>query len=237
MNGAAAAKGRLAPPRLPPERVAYWYFRLNGFLQIENFVVHPKLYGGQRTDADLIGVRFPFRAERLIDNPDDLMEDHVERLHLLNDRADIVIAEIKTGRCALNGPWTNEENQNIHRVLAAIGSLPTEVIDDAANALYAAATFDQPDHARVRLILVGREPDPAIAEKYAGITQLTWAEVLSFIWQRFHRYSRQKAQVDQWDHVGRCLKNLVKRNNNADDFVSAVCDLMGVQTNKLEAGE
>jgi hypothetical protein len=236
MNEATASKGHQLPPRLPPERVAYWYFRLNGFLQIENFVVHPKLYGGQRTDADLIGVRFPFRAERLIDNPEDLMEDDAARLHLLNDRADIVIAEIKTGRCALNGPWTNEENQNIHRVLAAIGSLPADVIDEAANALYAAASFDQPDHPRIRLILVGRESNSAIAEKYAGITQLTWADVLSFIWQRFHRYIRQKAQVDQWDHVGRGLKDLVRRNDEGE-FIATVCDLMGVRTNKPEAAE
>lgn len=236
MSMAAEPGGRAPPPRMPPERVAYWYFRLNGFLQIENFVVHPKLYGGQRTDADLIGVRFPYRAERLIDNPDDLMEDDFERLHPLNDRADIVIAEIKTGRCALNGPWTNEENQNINRVLAAIGSLPADMIDEAANALYAAASFDQPDHPRIRLVLVGRESDSAIAEKYAGITQLTWAEVLSFIWQRFHRYSRQKAQVDQWDHVGRCLKDLVRRNDEGE-FVATVCNLMGVRPNKPEPAE
>lgn len=36
------------PPLLMPEEVAYWYFRLNGFLQIENFVVHPTGGGGQR---------------------------------------------------------------------------------------------------------------------------------------------------------------------------------------------
>ncbi|MCC7393791.1 MAG: hypothetical protein IT553_02930 [Sphingomonadaceae bacterium] len=236
MNEAAASTKRSPTVRLPTERVAYWYFRLNGFLQIENFVVHPKLYGGQRTDADLIGVRFPYRAERLIDNPNDLMEDDCERLQLLNDRTDIVIAEIKTGRCALNGPWTNEDNQNIHRVLAAIGSLPADVIDEAANALYAAAKFDQPNHPRIRLMLVGREPDPTVAEKYTCITQLAWAEVVSFIWHRFDRYRRQKAQVDQWDCVGRRLMNLAKRKNK-DDFVSAVCDLMGVRTNNPESAK
>jgi len=27
--------------RIDPEDLAYWYFRLNGFLAIKNFVVHP----------------------------------------------------------------------------------------------------------------------------------------------------------------------------------------------------
>lgn len=55
--------------RLDPEKVAYWYFRLNGYFQIENFVVHPERRGAQRTDADLLAVRFPYRAERLFDDP------------------------------------------------------------------------------------------------------------------------------------------------------------------------
>ncbi len=54
-----------SPPCLSAEKVAYWYFRLNGFLQIENFVVHPSSRGSQYTDADLLAVRFPYRAERL----------------------------------------------------------------------------------------------------------------------------------------------------------------------------
>jgi hypothetical protein len=51
---------------LDPEKVAYWYLRLNGFFQIENFVVHPERRGGQRTDADLLAIRLPFRAERVL---------------------------------------------------------------------------------------------------------------------------------------------------------------------------
>jgi hypothetical protein len=46
--------------RLSCEKVAYWYLRLNGFLQIENFYVHPAGRGGARTDADLLAVRFPY---------------------------------------------------------------------------------------------------------------------------------------------------------------------------------
>jgi hypothetical protein len=45
------------------EEIAYWYFRLNGFLTIPSFVLYPVQRGPQRTDADLLGVRFPHRGE------------------------------------------------------------------------------------------------------------------------------------------------------------------------------
>jgi hypothetical protein len=107
---------------LDPEKVAYWYFRLNGFLQIENFVVHPERRGSQRTDADLLAVRFPRRAERLFDDPNDIMADDEQGLRLSHDWIDVVIAEVKTNQpCTLNGPWTQPDHQNVPRVLAAIG--------------------------------------------------------------------------------------------------------------------
>jgi hypothetical protein len=41
------------------EDVAHWYFRLNGFLSIPGFVVHPDVSRDYPlTEADLIGVRF-----------------------------------------------------------------------------------------------------------------------------------------------------------------------------------
>lgn len=208
MNEAETRAGAVQGPRLDPERVAYWYLRLNGFLQIDNFVVHPTLYGGQRTDADLIGVRFPHRAERLIDNPDDLMADDQDGLQLSSDKIDVVIAEVKTGRCALNGPWTDVEARNIQRVLAAIGCLPEDQIEPAAAALYQTASFDARPDLRIRLVLLGREPDTDLAQRYAGITQVTWTDALAFIQDRFVRYSRQKAQTNQWDTTGNELKHL-----------------------------
>jgi hypothetical protein len=89
--------------RLDAEKVAYWYFRLNGFLQIENFIVHPERRGSQRTDADLLGVRFRHRAEFAFDH-DRPMEDD-PRLGLSHRFDDVVIAEVKTNQpCTLNGP-------------------------------------------------------------------------------------------------------------------------------------
>ena len=117
---------------LLPEKVAYWYFRLNGFLQIENFVVHPGRRGSQRRDADLLGVRFPHRAEFLLDHQDPMRDDE-GTLRLSSVLIDVAIVEVKGNQpCALNGPWTAKEHQNVNRVLAAIGCLPHDLIDEAA---------------------------------------------------------------------------------------------------------
>jgi hypothetical protein len=61
----------------------------------ENFVVHPERRGSQRTDADLLAVRFPHRAERLFDDPNDIMADDEQGLRLSHDWIDVVIAEVK----------------------------------------------------------------------------------------------------------------------------------------------
>jgi hypothetical protein len=119
--------------RLHPGKVGYWYHRLNGLFQIENFVVRPTRCGGQRTDTDLLAVRFPFRAERLLDDPNDIMADDEQRLALSRDRVDVVIAEVKTNQpCTLNGPWARPDQQNVDRVLVAIGCLPHDQIKQAA---------------------------------------------------------------------------------------------------------
>lgn len=220
-------------PRLPPlspEKVAYWYFRLNGFLQIENFVVHPERRGGQRTDADILGVRFPFRAERLFDDPHDIMRDDEARLSLSANHIDVVIAEVKTNQpCTLNGPWTREDDQNVHRVLAAIGCLPPGHIEPAAADIYRAGIHNSELGLRVRLVAVGANRSDELAANFPEVTQLVWPEMLAFIWDRFHTYRRQKTQVDQWDAQGLLLKNIADHTRNAAEFVATALDRMGVR--------
>lgn len=214
---------------LKAEKVAYWYFRLNGFLQIENFVVHPERRGSQRTDADLLAVRFPFRAERMFDDPNDVMADDVQQLALSDDLIDIVIAEVKTNQpCTLNGPWTRADRQNVHRVLAAIGCLPSGGIEAAAADIYRAG-FHRSAALRIRLVAVGRDRSDNITKAYPDVTQLCWAGMLAFIWERFRRYRRQKAQVDQWDSEGLKIKELADLSNSPVDFMRDALRLMGIE--------
>ncbi len=55
------------------ETLAYWYLRLNGFIPLRNFVLHP-LRGAenkQAADSDLLAVRFPHVYEETGGQPND----------------------------------------------------------------------------------------------------------------------------------------------------------------------
>lgn len=213
----------------PPERVAYWYFRLNGFLQIENFVVHPRGSGSQRTDADLLGVRFRHRKEFLFDRPEPMADD--QRLLPTPDLDNIVIVEVKTNQsCTLNGPWTKPERQNVHRVLAAIGCIPTEEIEHVATSIYHDGVAICGER-RIRLVAVGRDRDPDLQERYHGVLQVTWNEVIAFIWDRFRTYGPQKRQSDQWDDCGKFLRDEATMTSQ-HDFHNTACRAMGVRLSR-----
>lgn len=194
--------------QLNPEKVAYWYLRLNGFLQIEDFYVHPSGRGGTRTDADLLAVRFPHRAERLYDDPTDIMQDDSEGLALSSDQIDVVIAEVKAGRCALNGPWTDPDKKNVHRVLAAVGCIPHDRINHAADEIYRTGVHEGGDGLRIRLVAIGREASDEVGSAYPYVQQVIWRDLLSFIFHRHQKFRSQKRQTDHWDPTGRQLKTM-----------------------------
>ena len=82
------------------EELAHWYLRFNGFFTISNFVVHPTRRGSQLTDGDIVGVRFPNRAE-FPEGPG--ADDGVFRA--AGSRPIFVLTEVKPTRCELNPSW------------------------------------------------------------------------------------------------------------------------------------
>lgn len=180
------------------ERLAYWYFRLNGFLTTENFVVHPDTGRNQRTDVDLFAVRFAHRAENLqwpmLDDP---------RVTCCSTFTNVIIAEVKTGPCTLNGPWSDPEAQNLHRVLKAIGCVPESEVNLACEALYNGGGWSD-SVVTVRLFALGESKNDKLLIPLAQ--QLTWGEVIDFCVERFKGYERQKSSVGQWTDDGRQLR-------------------------------
>jgi len=197
------------------EGLAYWYLRLNGFLMISNFVVHPDTGSNQRTDVDILGVRFPHRAE-LLKSP--MQDDDV--FAGVNCKPYIAIAEVKRGTCDLNGPWTVPADQNMQRVLRAIGAFPNEEIEDIARALYEEGCADESSF--LTLLCLGSKENLKIRETYPRVPQITWDRALRFIFNRFRRYRRQKVSHDQWNLDGRNLWNWVTDCTDPKEFAASV---------------
>lgn len=204
-------------PPLKTEHVAYWFLRLNGCLTIPNFILHPDRRGAQRTDADIVAVRFPYREE--LSETERPLVDHP--LFAKSPYVDLVVAEVKSARdyCQINGPWTNPAKGNLTYLLHAMGVFPRERVDDVVRRLYDGYTYSDDVH-RVRLFAFGAA---ANKELHRSIIQLTWElDVLPFIFKRFNEHQSQKMQNDQWDETGRELFRSAFRFHAVGEFVSEV---------------
>jgi hypothetical protein len=113
--------------------LAYWYLRLNGFLTIPNFVVHPLRGRRQATDVDLLAVRFPHRAELGEMEDEELFARDRRRLF-------VALAEVKTGVCRLNDSWTDARRENIQKILWAIGVFAQSEVEVVRRRYIAAAS-------------------------------------------------------------------------------------------------
>lgn len=71
-------------------------------MTIPSFVLHPVAQGGQRAEADLVGVRFPYRAEFANQDVDDPIFREV-------GQPIFACVEVKRGECDLNEPRAQAE--------------------------------------------------------------------------------------------------------------------------------
>lgn len=203
----------VAEVEVQTDRVAYWFFRLNGCMTIENFVVHPDYGGGQRTDADILGIRLQHRSEGTRSSP---MADHPS---LLSDVPLLFIAEVKLRECKLNGPWTDPEAENLDRVLRAVGLHAPEEVSEVADALYTAQRHIGA-RSEVRLYAVGDEGDGDLRRRRPGVVTLLWSDVLGFIYDRFNAYRGIKSDHQQWGATGHRLFTMATTEPERDTFIT-----------------
>jgi hypothetical protein len=174
---------------------------------------------GQRTDVDIFGIRFPYRQE-LLYNP---MED--ELIFTRFQKPYVIIAEVKTDRCSLNGPWTNPQLGNMQRVLRSIGAFCPDNTDAIADHLYRNGFFEDENYI-VSLFCVGRRENPEYLRRYPSVPQITWENIAGFIYRRFNGYYEQKSINRQWDSSGKLIWNMFqeckKHDNGEEDYISTI---------------
>jgi hypothetical protein len=187
---------------------------LNGFLGLENFVLHPEdRTHSQRTDADFYGVRFQCHSE--LNMEDDAQFKNGRKSPLF------VIAEITRGTCKLNGPWINPGKDKMEYILRAIGAFHPGEINAIAESLSQYCTYPEPgaDQERViQLIAVGKATSKNLEKHFPSLLQIELAGMLSFIYRRFEKYSHQKADHPQLDQFGRVLWDEAEKHEH-DTFV------------------
>jgi hypothetical protein len=198
-----------------PEDLALWYFRLNGFFTITNFVLHPERRGAQRTEADIVGVRLPHRNEfgREVD----------DEIFRRSNRLYLVIAEIKRGRCSLNEAWSRPDLANIQQVLGDLGAFAQADIPFVAKDLYDCGRYED-DLICCSLFCVGDSLNPVLPRT---LPQKTWEGVLHFIYERFRQFDRLKTDHEQWDGVGQELWK-ASLHVTFEGFSSSVRQLAGL---------
>jgi hypothetical protein len=200
------------------EEVAYWYFRLNGCFTIQNFVVHPDYVDAnrsQRTDADILAVRFPLRREDPRDAP---MRDSDK---VRCEEPLLIIAEVKLRTMELNGPWKKRERKNIQRVLRAVGLYSDDEIENVAEALYRRHRFVG-SNSEVRMFVLGDEGAEELKQSRPEVFTVQWNEALGFIYDRFDRYRQIKADHKQWGDAGRRLYDAAVNGSDKDTFVESI---------------
>ncbi|MBI3681040.1 MAG: hypothetical protein HY235_11670 [Acidobacteria bacterium] len=196
------------------EELAQWYFRLNGFLTLPNFILHPDRPGSQRTDADIIGIRFPHRRELSSDAIDDQPFAQQQWPYL-------VLAEVKSSYVALNKAWTDGSRQNIQAILRAVGIFEVQRLDDVAGALYSCGVWNPGDGVVCSLFLVGDCVNRESPARYVKVPHRNWDQVLAFIHGRFRRFYRLKTQNDQWGPTGKKLWELSVAHEDQRAFQAA----------------
>ena len=187
--------------KIDSEKLTYWYFRLNGFLTIQNFVVHPNSGSQQETEIDIIAARFPYRIE-LPGNENPIQDD--DRLILKPDKIRIVLAEVKRSRCGLNLAWTNPDKGNMAQIISALGPFEHETLMLVSDKIYEHGYYED-NNFLLSLCCLGQEANHNIRDRFPKVPQLSWNDVLSFIYESFKKYEIYKCQHQQWDSTGQKL--------------------------------
>lgn len=191
---------------LTSDDIAAWYLRLNGCFHIRNYVFHHLTGGGQRAEADFLGVRFPFRAE-LVETGEALPDDP----RFVGTRIDIVFGEAKRGQpCDVNSSWRDPGRRPVEYALEAIGVFRHERVATVAAAIYKDSTYVD-DRFRVRFFAFGSGPNKELP---GAVEQVVWVDALKFIHGRLNHYGRYKKQVEQWDEAGQFFHNLAQETRD-----------------------
>jgi len=211
------------------EKFVRWYLRFNGYLTVENFVIHEPQNGHipEGAEFDTLAVRFPHSREQVEQNliqNDPRLDDSEEGEGKL---IDFVIAEVKSGkRNTLNAIWRpNGEDQKVDRVaylLRWLGALSTE--EEIAQVAHHLQKSLRARHNSFLFRVVYFSHTKSRQVVPTTVPQITFREIAEFVvglrtpcWAQYNM--GVKSDHEQWDHMIReiwDIGNPEKAGTNGD---------------------
>lgn len=115
------------------ETLAFWYFRLNGFFPLRDFVLHRGEGLARTSDCDLLALRFPHVYEEIGGQAGDWDEARFREWGIDLARPIVVIAQVKTGRERTCGAAFTEERLTM--ALRRVGLWDTPAVHEIVQSL------------------------------------------------------------------------------------------------------
>ena len=176
------------------ESLAYWYFRLNGFLPLANFVLHRLNARRQHNaDSDLLAVRFPHVFEEIGGQPDDWDNHHFTDWGLNHFHQTVcVIAEIKTGKYGGTSINRAFRPQRVLYAVRRLGVVPHEQCEVVCEALGNQSVVHHHDFCFAKVLISRSARMTGSVENVTPHVHLELGDALAFIRARMNRYRSAK---------------------------------------------
>ncbi len=186
-------------PRGKTEELVEWYLRLNGYFIIPNFILHPLMpCRSQRTEIDLLGVRFPYQTEVVCDSEGKRLPMENDEKLIDNRFVDCLIVSVKGIKSEVEINRKIKEFQNLKDVIKRFGFVGSEEnIADVAKELLREKKAVR-DQFQIRFLGIAGK-----FNKYSKTKQIIFKEIIEFILTRFRAYNSYKADTEQWSGLGK----------------------------------
>jgi hypothetical protein len=176
------------------ESLAYWYFRLNGFLPLANFVLHrPDALHRQSSDSDILAVRFPHVHEDVGGQPGDWDNELFAEWGLDHfNRTVCVIAEIKTGlytEASVNRAFAP---RRVIYALRRIGVVTLPECEEVSHRLSREGVVHHREFSFAKILVSSSARRTGNFENTSPCLQIELGHTVDFIRTRMNRYRNEK---------------------------------------------
>lgn len=167
------------------ETLAHWYFRLNGFFPLSNFVMHYTNTDKLRADCDLLAIRFPHVYEEVGGTEADWDTKFEEWKTPLTNTLGFIV-QVKTGKDD-SSPGNAFKEPRLRLALERFGIIPKASVAAAANELLRNPVLSIGPNFTIAKLLISRTS--SVDENYL---HLSLVDVEKFILDRMERYRGRK---------------------------------------------